>query len=394
MLSLYIGDKPRGDRVKSIDEKSSCLTATMYKGQIGSYVKKQNNHSYNVLDKMTTKDGKSYCLTARYQGAEPKNSIEKKQRTMIPVNKDEELPNTINLIYDNEGKSHKPIKVGMNVEQVKVRKHEVDIISLQYLLREMKKESSKTNKQIAEETNTPITKVEHWFRTDSSFAIPSDDIWFRLKEVLGIQTDVFDKQIMEFEYRDGVYESKQRVYSENGKSPTLTAGNKEQYIETHDAPKQIGTAIDINGHDILKRVYSEDGKSPTLNACTGGNREPKVAVTSGLKFSHGLEKGRRLHDGKNLSRNFSEGSRVYKTNGKAATLTAQSKGGEGGYTGLYGDNVHWRKLTPLECERLQTVPDNYTNHVSNTQRYKMLGNGWTIEVITHILKNMDISKGE
>jgi len=52
--------------------------------------------------------------------------------------------------------------------------------------------------------------------------------------------------------------------------------------------------------------------------------------------------------------------------------------------------VYWRKLTPLECERLQTVPDNYTNHVSNTQRYKMLGNGWTIEVIAHILKNMEL----
>ena len=43
-----------------------------------------------------------------------------------------------------------------------------------------------------------------------------------------------------------------------------------------------------------------------------------------------------------------------------------------------------RKLTPIECERLQTVPDNYTNHVSNTQRYKMLGNGWTVDVIVHI----------
>jgi DNA-cytosine methyltransferase len=53
------------------------------------------------------------------------------------------------------------------------------------------------------------------------------------------------------------------------------------------------------------------------------------------------------------------------------------------------DELHWRKLTPLECERLQTVPDNYTNHVSNTQRYKMLGNGWTVDVIAHILNNME-----
>lgn len=44
-----------------------------------------------------------------------------------------------------------------------------------------------------------------------------------------------------------------------------------------------------------------------------------------------------------------------------------------------------RRLTPVECERLQTVKDNYTNHVSNSQRYKMLGNGWTIDVIAHIL---------
>ena len=45
-----------------------------------------------------------------------------------------------------------------------------------------------------------------------------------------------------------------------------------------------------------------------------------------------------------------------------------------------------RKLTPVEYERLQTVPDNYTDHVSNTQRYKMLGNGWTVDVIAHIFK--------
>ena len=45
-----------------------------------------------------------------------------------------------------------------------------------------------------------------------------------------------------------------------------------------------------------------------------------------------------------------------------------------------------RRLTPIECERLQTVSDNYTNHVSDSQRYKMLGNGWTIDVISHIFK--------
>ena len=47
-------------------------------------------------------------------------------------------------------------------------------------------------------------------------------------------------------------------------------------------------------------------------------------------------------------------------------------------------NSSIRRLTPLECERLQTVKDNYTNHVSDSQRYKMLGNGWTVDVIQHI----------
>jgi site-specific DNA-cytosine methylase len=48
----------------------------------------------------------------------------------------------------------------------------------------------------------------------------------------------------------------------------------------------------------------------------------------------------------------------------------------------------WRKLSPLECERLQTVPDGYTKAVSDTQRYKALGNGWTIDIITHLFKNL------
>ena len=47
-----------------------------------------------------------------------------------------------------------------------------------------------------------------------------------------------------------------------------------------------------------------------------------------------------------------------------------------------------RYISVIECERLQTVPDNYTEGVSNTQRYKMLGNGWTVDVVAHILKNI------
>jgi len=58
--------------------------------------------------------------------------------------------------------------------------------------------------------------------------------------------------------------------------------------------------------------------------------------------------------------------------------------------GMIHEHHAYRKLTPLECERLQTVDDNYTGCVSNSQRYKMLGNGFTIEVIVHILKEIGL----
>ena len=57
-------------------------------------------------------------------------------------------------------------------------------------------------------------------------------------------------------------------------------------------------------------------------------------------------------------------------------------------TYLHEDQYAHRMLTPTECERLQTVPIGYTDCVSKTQRYKMLGNGWTVDVIAHIFKGL------
>ena len=77
-----------------------------------------------------------------------------------------------------------------------------------------------------------------------------------------------------------------------------------------------------------------------------------------------------------------EGFRM-REGGKSCTLMARAREDKYG-TGLVNINTFIRRLTPLECERLQTVKDNYTNHVSDSQRYKMLGNGWTVDVIAHI----------
>lgn len=73
-----------------------------------------------------------------------------------------------------------------------------------------------------------------------------------------------------------------------------------------------------------------------------------------------------------------------KLDGKAACLTANMY--KGVPYGVVKDLL--RRLTPVECERLQTAPDNYTNHVADTHRYRMLGNGFTVSVISHIFKNI------
>ena len=85
-----------------------------------------------------------------------------------------------------------------------------------------------------------------------------------------------------------------------------------------------------------------------------------------------------------------QATKVFSTNGKSVCLTALG-GGQGGKTGLYEipDTRTCRKLTVTECEKLQTVPSGYTEGVSNTSRYKMLGNGWTVDVIKHIFRNMN-----
>ena len=92
-----------------------------------------------------------------------------------------------------------------------------------------------------------------------------------------------------------------------------------------------------------------------------------------------------------------QGQRIYSVRGKSVTLSANG-GGQGAKTGLYkidlpdGDYII-RKLTPIEAERLQTLPDNYTAGISNTQRYKCIGNGWTVDVIAHIISFLPESEG-
>jgi DNA-cytosine methyltransferase len=199
--------------------------------------------------------------------------------------------------------------------------------------------------------------------------------------------------------------------------------NVKQYKKKHrrqlvNKPKQVGVAVDIKGHDILKRVYSEEGKSPTLTTMGGGHREPKI-VTGGAMRARSKNKDGKHVDWKetkpqqmlelrkdeksNSISTVSKDSVVvekshpikanYYKSSRANFENDRSKGSKFSATGVQQEDLTWRKLTPLECERLQTVPDGYTEGVSNTQRYRMLGNGWTVDVIAHILTNMEVSNG-
>ena len=88
-----------------------------------------------------------------------------------------------------------------------------------------------------------------------------------------------------------------------------------------------------------------------------------------------------------IGKSNSQGNRVYDTDGKSVTLSANGGGG-GAKTGLYQTNQTIRKLTPIECERLQSLPDNYTEGVAKTHRYRCLGNAFNVEVIRHILQSV------
>jgi len=114
-----------------------------------------------------------------------------------------------------------------------------------------------------------------------------------------------------------------------------------------------------------------------------------------LEFLGGVMSKDKWIEGADYSRNFSQGNRIYSINKKSTCLTANG-GGLGSNTGLYyvGNDVDnmsckdIRRLSPIECERLQTIPDNFTEGISNTQRFKAIGNGWTVDVISHIFNHI------
>ena len=174
------------------------------------------------------------------------------------------------------------------------------------------------------------------------------------------------------------------IKHESKKSNCLTANMHKGVpygVISVDKPKQVGIAADVNGHDILKRVYSPDGKSPTLNTMGGGNREPKV-VKGGAFKGRAYDK-----DGKHTEWKQTKPQQMLELRKDNKSNAVSTVGKD---TLAVNEDLTWRKLTVRECRRLQTIPEDYQMPVSNTQAYKMLGNGFTCEVIKHIFKNMEL----
>ena len=209
-----------------------------------------------------------------------------------------------------------------------------------------------------------------------------------------------------------------RVYSPDGKSPTLNSmggGNREpkvavqsyREVRTEEGKKarrdaKLKTGKDHTPFRSKKLIPRTDGKVGTITPNLNKDHEisiekNKTNQINPSKKASGKQpyiQDRVFHkDGKShaLTESFADRTNVGELKLRTKSKTVRS-GGRGSYDRHEWDSVddlHWRKLTPLECERLQTVPDNYTKHVSKTQRYRMLGNGWTIDVISHILSNME-----
>lgn len=188
----------------------------------------------------------------------------------------------------------------------------------------------------------------------------------------------------------------------------------EKAIATVNRKSDIGINPEINPDKSGTVTYGNQsakfsiGNSTTLIvASRGRNPENPKSRESGLNTEQMLEP---RYDGKtncltsvqkdNLVMQLNQSTesngcqpyqqnRVYDIDGISPALMAQMSCGT---HAILEQGMKIRRLTPTECERLQTVPDGYTSTVSDTQRYRMLGNGWTVDVIAHIFSFMALQK--
>lgn len=239
-----------GDSI-SLDQPNS----ETRRGRVGNQISNTLTTSCNIgvvqcepLPLNAYKDGTCRTIKAQYQNSSLANFTREGSYAATGVVQVGNIVNTGNWdnpqrgrIYSENGCSPalntaqggglEPKIVTYDIPQtVTVRKHSIDTAELVKALRESKAKSNVSNIQIAERLNLPLTKVEHWFRTDNSFAIPDKDVWFKLKEIINLTSDEYDAFITEFEEKDGVFEKANRCYGTDGIAPTMTSTSADEKI--------------------------------------------------------------------------------------------------------------------------------------------------------------------
>lgn len=147
-----------------------------------------------------------------------------------------------------------------------------------------------------------------------------------------------------------------------------------------------GGVLKEKSQTILSTIYKENAKSMVTR-----NKQGLLVVCGAMRGRYIVDG--KQQDGKMKAAGLTKQRIEVRYDGKTNALTTVQKDNNVVYEAdgrphYEIDGVKFRKLTPLECERLQTVPIGYTDVVSKTQRYKMLGNCWTVDVITHIFKGL------
>ena len=181
----------------------------------------------------------------------------------------------------------------------------------------------------------------------------------------------------------------------NGKQPEYNNTDKANALTSVQTDSMVIEPIKIPKNTVKGYAEIQQGECMDLAYLNSNKRRGRAmkdksnCVMTSCDFYQYLEPLQIGH----ISNTNSQANRVYSVHNKSVTLKANGGGG-GAKTGLYKIDLPdgeylIRKLTPIECERLQTLPDNYTEGVSNTQRYKAIGNGWTVDVIAHIFSFLE-----
>lgn len=176
----------------------------------------------------------------------------------------------------------------------------------------------------------------------------------------------------------------------NGKAPTLQASDYKQPKAI--AINQVGNILNtksFGGNPQTGRVYDTNGISPTLNTMQGGGREPKILIKNNTKLGY-LE----AHNGDGVDLSYPTSNNRRGRVQKKRSNTLETSSNLGVVVGK--ENLRIRKLTPLECWRLQGFSDEQfykakQSGVSNTQLYKQSGNAVTIPVVKAIAERLVIS---